>query len=159
MSTQADMGWLRDETERLVTELLALREQVARHAEQARAISHLLEGTGCGPCPLPEGVFWVVTEKTRLTALVAWFEKRTEWYQNEGKQTEAENTRLREALTKTRDVVDLVQWSGYVWRPQPDPEVGPYLVAACPVCAVGEDAGHHEEWCMVRAALAPKDAK
>ncbi len=41
---------------------------LARHIEQAHAISHLLEGTGVGPCPLAEGVRVLIVKLTQAQA-------------------------------------------------------------------------------------------
>ena len=50
---------LRDRITMLEAEKAAVLD---RHTEQALAISHLLEGTGVGPCPLPEGVRRLINE-------------------------------------------------------------------------------------------------
>ncbi len=42
--------------------------ELARHKEQAIAISHLLEGTGVGPCSLVEGVQSLVVRFADVTA-------------------------------------------------------------------------------------------
>ncbi len=56
------------EARRMAARVTALEEQLERHIEQAHAISHLLEGTGVGPCSLAEGVQQLVVKLAQAVA-------------------------------------------------------------------------------------------
>ena len=54
---------------------------------------------------------------------------------------------------KMINLINMLQWSGYLWRERGKPGEGQYLVAACPFCAAPRDSNKHENYCRIKEVL------